>query len=472
VIHDKKIIHYELNEVPRRVLDDYALSHPRSSLARMLREGFLYQTVTEDQGILSPWITWPTLHRGISNDKHCISDFGQDLAEVNAEYPSFIDLLSRAGIKVGVFGSLHTYPLPDNVQQYAFFVPDTFANGPECFPESLSTFQDFNLRMMDASGRNVSRSILLGPAARFLAKAPALGLRLETAGRLAGQLISERMNRARVGRRRTSQMQIAFDLFMRQLSTHRPNLATFFTNHVASSMHRYWPAKFPDDYSDSKLDDAWRATYAGEIDFTMREADRQIAALVSFVDRNPEYALVIVSSMGQAAVDSSTVVHHQLYITDLGRFMRALGLGEGDWAKHRAMLPRYIFRISPAQVETFKRSIATLKVNGVPVQVAELGSDVFQIKLGHENLKDEDTVVELQGRAQTPAALGLANVPIQDETGSYAYHIPNGIMLVYNPSEPKGRGAYGGEISTREIAPTMLANFNVRRPGYMAPAIS
>ena len=325
---------------------------------------------------------------------------------------------------------------------------------------------------MDASGRNVARTILLGPAARFLAKAPALGLRLDTMGRLAGQLVSERLNRARAGRRRTSQMQIAFDLFMRQLSTQRPDLATFFTNHVASSMHRYWPAKFPADYADSQLDASWRATYAGEIDFTMREADRQIAALAKFVDNNPEYALVIVGSMGQAAVDSSTVVHHQFYITDTGRFMLALGIGDGDWSKHRAMLPRYIFRISPALVETFRRSVSTLKVNGVPVQVVELGSDIFQIKLGHENLKNEDTIVELRGEIRALLDLGLSNVPIQDETGSYAYHIPNGIMIVYNPSEPKGRGAFGGEISTREIAPTILTNFNVPRPGYMMSGLS
>ena len=472
MIKGKKVLFYELNEVPRRVLDDFVFSHPRSALARVVGEGSLYQTVAEDQGVLSPWITWPTLHRGVSNEKHCISDFGQDLAEVNAEYPSFMDLLSRAGVKVGVFGSLHTYPLPENVRQYAFFVPDTFANGAECFPESLSVFQDFNLRMMDASGRNVERGILLGPATRFLAQAPRLGLRLDTAARLAGQLASERMNRARVGRRRTSQMQIAFDLFMHQLSTHRPDIATFFTNHVASSMHRYWPAKFPADYADSRLDASWRKTYAGEIDFTMQEADRQISRLISFVDRNPEYVLVIVTSMGQAAVDASIVVHHQLYITDMEQFMRALGVSEGGWAKHRAMLPRYIFRVSERFVGTFRNAAASIEINGAPLLVNELGSGIFQIKLGHENLTNEGTIVRLRGEVRPLAALGLANVAIQDETGSYAYHIPQGIMLVYDPGMRAGRGTYGGEVSTREIAPTLLANFGVQRPGYMQRGLS
>lgn len=472
MIKDKKIVFYELNEVPRRVIEDFVLHHPGSTCARLLKHGCLLETITQDKGVLSPWITWPTLHRGVTNDKHCVSDFGQDLAEVNAEYPSFTNLLARKGISVGVFGSLHTYPLPENVDQYAFYVPDTFANGRECFPETLSVFQDFNLKMVDASGRNVSRSLLFGPAVRFLAHAPVLGLRAGTAARLARQLVSERLNGARAGRRRTSQMQIAFDLYYRQLTRQKPDIATFFTNHVASSMHRYWPAKFPADYKGTDLNDAWRATYGGEIDFAMREANRQMSRLASFVEGNAGYVLVIVSSMGQAAVDASVVVHHQLYITDIDRFMRSCGVGEGGWAKHRAMLPRYIFRISDSYLNAFRRSLASITVNGAPLQISELGSNIFQIKLGHENLTDENTVVCLNGEHRPLADVGLSNVSIQDETGSYAYHIPQGIMLVYDPQQSMNRGAECGTISTCDIAPTLLANFGVARPGYMCPSLA
>lgn len=471
MIKDKKIVFYELNEVPRRVLDDFVLHYPESTLDRLLKRGRLYQTVTEDSGILSPWITWPTLHRGIVNEKHCISDFGQDLTEVNAAYPSFMDLLSRAGLRVGVFGSLHTYPLPDNIDQYAFYVPDTFANGTECFPETLSVFQDFNLKMMDASGRNVSRSLIVGPAVRFLTKAPGLGLRLGTVAKLAGQLVSERVNPARAVRRRISQAQIAFDLFLRQLETHQPDIATCFTNHVASSMHRYWPGKFPKDFNGAEVTDAWMETYAGEIDFAMQEADDQLSMLASFVERNSNYALVIASSMGQAAVDASTIIHHQLYIDDIGRFMHTLGVGDGGWVKNRAMLPRYIFRISDSYVAKFRESVASVTVNGVPIDVSELGGNIFRIKLGQHNLRDDQTIVCFNGIQRPIVDIGLTNVSIQDETGSYAYHIPQGIMLVYDPRESTQHGAKGGEISTCQIAPTILANFGIKRPGYMNPSL-
>jgi hypothetical protein len=470
MIQGKRIVLYELNEVPRRVLEEFASRNPRSTFARLLKQGAFFETVTEDKGVLSPWITWPTLHRGVSNEKHCIGDFGQDLREVNDEYPAFTALLAKAGVKVGVFGSLHSYPLPSDVRQYAFYVPDTFANGPECFPETLSPFQDFNLKMMDASGRNVSRSVPLRLATDFMARAPALGLRLSTVARLGVQVVSERINPARVARRRTSQIQIAFDLFFKQLVRRKPDLSTFFTNHVASSMHRYWPAKFPQDYPSDEQGGEWRHRYKGEIDFTMREADRQIGRLATFVERNENYVLLIASSMGQAAVEASKVVRSQLYIGDVGAFMAALGVEPHQWAKHRAMLPRYIFKIADDASAAFKREVAALTINGEHVQTVELGNNIFQIKLGQENLSDETTVVSLHGRLRGLSDLGLVNTPIQDETGSYAYHVPGGILLAYDPSISRGHDL--GTISTQDIAPTLLSNFGVRSPAYMRAGIA
>jgi hypothetical protein len=470
MIRDKKIVFYELNEVPRRVLENFAGLNPESTISRLLKQGAFFETVTEDTGVLSPWITWPTLHRGVANESHCISDFGQDLAEVNEEYPAFTELLARAGLRVGVFGSLHSYPLPQDVARYAFYVPDTFANGPECFPETLSAFQDFNLQMMDASSRNVSRSVLLKPAAQFLSKAPGLGLQADTLFRLGRQLLSERANPARVGRRRTSQVQIAFDLFFRQLDLHRPQLSTFFTNHVASSMHRYWPAKFPEDYSNTDLGDEWRATYGAEIDFTMSEADRQISRLAAFVERNAGHVLMIASSMGQAAVDTSQVIRTQLYIDKPETFMQALGVRPEHWTRHRAMLPRYVFKVSDDAAATFTRRLSSLTVNGKPLRMTELGCNIFQIKLGHENLTDETTVVCLEGRRRSLSEIGLLNTSIQDESGSYAYHIPEGILVAYDPAERRGRDC--GIISTRDIAPTLLANFGESRPSYMRPELN
>src|SRR5947209_5349536 len=156
---DRKIILFELNEVPVRIFKHFNTTHPQSALAQRMAACYKFETYTEDKGFLEPWVTWPTLHRGVSNEVHHIADFGQDLSRQDREVPPLWRILARHGIAVGVCGSLHTYPMPEDLTNYTFFMPDTFAAGSECFPRDISAFQEFNLRMSRESARNVSRRI-------------------------------------------------------------------------------------------------------------------------------------------------------------------------------------------------------------------------------------------------------------------------------------------------------------------------
>src|SRR5262245_23726334 len=108
----RKIVLYELNEVPWRVCDQVAASRPPAPLARLLPVMGRLGTFAEDRAAVSPGITWPTLHGGVTDERHGILSFGQDLTAVDREYPPIWELLARVGVSVGVCGSLHTYPLP------------------------------------------------------------------------------------------------------------------------------------------------------------------------------------------------------------------------------------------------------------------------------------------------------------------------------------------------------------------------
>ncbi len=81
----KKVILFELNEVPWRVIDDFVQTNPESTLARVLPRCAQFETHSEDR--LSPWITWPTFHRGVTDGDHHITDFNQNLDDVDAAYP-------------------------------------------------------------------------------------------------------------------------------------------------------------------------------------------------------------------------------------------------------------------------------------------------------------------------------------------------------------------------------------------------
>jgi len=468
---ERRFILFELNEVPIRVVKHYAEKHRGSAFARILDRGQHFDTYTRDEGHLSPWITWPTLHRGVSNQQHGIAALGQDVSETDRKFPPIWKQLTDAGKRVGMFGSLHSYPLPDDADRYAFYVPDTFAGGPETMPAELSAFQNFNLYMVDRSGRNVSSELPVKEAIGFLLHSLPSGLRASTLAKIARQLATERVWRHRTARRRTIQSLIAFDLFVAQLESKRPDAAFFFTNHVASSMHRYWPATFADDYKTNHWDDSWIERFAGEIDYTMGEADQMLSELMAFAERNPDYIVLVSGSMGQAAVDDPDKhINTEVLLCDMDKFMARLGIA-GSWERRRTMQPTYTLRFSDeGDASQFMDVLGKVKVAGEPLKARRLGSRDVEFVLGHPNIPDEHLTVTLGNQAVDPSDVGIANVPIEDEVGSAAYHVAEGMLLVFDP-QGVGDRKPSEPVSTTRIAPTLLALSGVRPPSYMEPPI-
>jgi hypothetical protein len=116
----RKIIIFEWNEVPYRVIDYYCELAPASCLSRTLACFRQYETYAADTGVLIPTKTWPTVHRGVNNDKHGITNFGQILDEVDKEFPPLWKLATSHGVKTGVFGSLFSFPMPNILDNYSF----------------------------------------------------------------------------------------------------------------------------------------------------------------------------------------------------------------------------------------------------------------------------------------------------------------------------------------------------------------
>ncbi len=459
------VIVYEVNEIPRRLFDFYADAFPASAFAQLRNRGTVFETVAADVGGLSPWVTWPTMHRGVSNIDHEISELGQTLTDVNLEFPNVYNILAKNGVKVGVFGSLQSYPLPEDLDNYCFYVPDTFAAGDECFPTVLSDYQSFNLSMVRSNGRNVSSGVAVKSASRFIKSALKLGLQPNTFVKLSNQLIQERLNKDILVRRRTSQAEIAFDLYFHQLRSTQPDVSFFFTNHVASSMHRYWPTIFPRDYEDGKFDPCWLKRWSGEIPHAVKVANYQLQKIINYCHQeNSE--LIVCSSMGQAAVEDVKPLETQVLITNIRKLMEYIGLSNEDWEPKLAMAPRVVITPRSEACKLAFDRIQRIKVNGCPIGVWRTASDDVRLEVSLVNQKSIEIVDG--NKTVSPREIGIENVHLQDASGSYAYHIPEGILIHYAPSKlNKADKEKWTSISALDFAPSLLEKFGVCTPSYM-----
>ncbi len=462
----RKIAFLEANEIPFRVFDDYIASRPNSQLARSLPRCRQYTTRAPDTCRLSPWITWPTLQRGVNNEKHGLLSFGQSHAEADTNYPPIWQLLVKRGVRVGVFGQLHTWPLPERAERYAFYVPDTFASTPESHPDALTPFQNFNLIMARQSPRNVSPAFDLGSLAAFLLRAPRLGLRLKTLLAIARHLIEERTQGWKRARRRTFQPVLAFDLYMKQLEQERPDYSCFFTNHVASAMHRFWAARYPDEYEQLELSPEWKRRYAGEIFFAMDWLDAMFGRMIAFAQRNPDYLIVTASSMGQAA-SSGRRIDNQLYLREPAKLLNHAGLTPADWSQRPAMDPTVSLLVSVEKAGQLDQYLARLSIDGTPIRVSVRHGTLFDLWLGQANLEPRPDLITLNGVPVSYANLGFELVAIEDEASSTGYHVPEGSLFVYDPRDASFKDGNRPGVATTDVAPAILANFGVEIPDYM-----
>ena len=447
------LIVYELNEVPWRVIDWYVRLKPSSALARLLGRAKTFTTVTKDEGELHPWTTWPTFHRGVNNTKHQIRFINQNLDDATS-YPPVWETLSQAGKRVGVFGSLQSYP-PPKEDAYAFYVPDTFSPGCETLPIKYAAFQRFNLRQTQQDGAQASPIQFDTGVANDVLKMMQVGLRLDTCASLAIHVGKERINPLHRARRSVLQALVSFDVFQHALSETKPDFCTFFTNHVAGMMHRYWKHTFPEDFDAVLTTDAERF-HAGSIAFAMDVADAQLDYLMAYVDAMGGQ-LMVASSMGQEAIDRGAYFG-EWRITDIQQFLKAIGW-QSPARDLLAMQPDFNFSLdSNSDAERFlqvtemlidstgksiwkraQRMGATVNLGLAPSQQAMTAGEAF--------LASPDG----PPRRLTIAEMGIQFLKRDPGTG---YHQPRGALLLYGNGVKHDDSRF--EVDSTSVRPEIL----------------
>ncbi len=466
----RSVILFELNEVPYKILNWYCDLKPNSHLARLATQSRQYRTYVSESGdkSLQPVSTWSTLHRGVNPDQHKVRAFGQPLDRADAQYPPIWRILAEHGATVGVFGSLLSYRVPENLTNYAFYFPEPLANEPVTHPAYLSPFQEFNLAMSRMSGRQVSTAIDWKLVSRIIPTLPRLGLSASTCVAVVRQLVRERINPATKGRRRSIQSLLAFDIFIKELQEKKPAFSTFFTNHVASAQHRFWAALFPEDYSESHYSQEWINRYKHEIEYAMDMADGFVKKLMQFVERERNYLLLVASSMGQEAFNTEPNASY-LAIDNFPRFMTGLGFAQTQYEQRSVMMPCYGVALKAECVDQFRQKLDSISIDGKGLTVECHDGGYFLIDFSYTNYEGPRSL-QLDGKEIAFETLGISVT--EDEEGAYlsADHQPEGTLLVYDPLDAKtaSNPPEKEKISVLEIAPSILRQFGIPIPSYMA----
>lgn len=454
-----KVILYELNEVPWAVVD-YYVRQKDTVLGQVLSQATQLTTHTQDTGDLHPWVTWPTVHRGVYNETHQISFINQEIVDT---HKPLWEIIAQEGLKVGVFGSLQSYPVPSN-GEYAFYVPDTFAQDPQTFPSHYEAFQSFNLAQVKRDGAMARKGVIQSNSLELLLNLIKTGLKISTAGKIGWHLVKEQLNPLHRTLRASLQGAVAFDYFKHALAKHSPNFATFFTNHVAGIMHRYWKYTFPQDFGYT-LQGKKDMFLAQNIVKAMDIFDLQLKYLKKYCEKTNSL-LIIASSMGQEAIDRGEYVG-ELRIENVTLFYKEIGY-TGNVKHNLAMQPDFAFSFdSLSDLQQFQQQTQMLtNEQNVPIFEYKIAGLTLNLYLNHTQHCVENKCLYRNGKAVPLENLGIEVLNRDQGTG---YHQPYGIAIFYGQNIP--HNASRRQVESIQLAPTILKHFNIAPPAYMAPAL-
>ncbi len=429
----RPVLLLEINEVPWRLIDLFKADARYCALDRFFRESSTFTNVAVDRGELSPWITWPTFHRGMTKEAHNVRHLGQDPTSFRGT-PIWEEFRNR-GHSIGVFGSLQSWP-PIAPGTGGFYLPDTFAPDSSCIPEILESLQRFNLQQTASNGRVVNHNLEFSRATVSLIKhLPWLGIRPSTIAAAGTQIVAERFDKTRISRRPIFQGIVFWDVFRKLFDCNRPPaFTTFFTNHVAGVMHRFWRDVFPEDFPEDSA--ARQRRYMGTMELAIKVIDRILSNVIDYCKRNPDLMVVFASSMGQSAIHRN---HHEgveAALTDVPKLIRRLGFDPNSCRQLLAMVPQVALEIHDARLRNdFVQSLAACKsVSSASLFKVDMIGNSLSISLIAPRRRDLEA--GFFGPGESRSSWDEAGISIYNIDAGTGYHVPEGAMAVYGTGIP------------------------------------
>jgi hypothetical protein len=458
----RKVILAEFNEITWRLVDPLRARGKLPTFSQFIEQGTHGSPLaTEVPPHLDPWISWTTLYTGRPREEHGVRFLEQPPETVTG--PRVWDIAADAGKSVGVFGSIMSWPPRQDVR--GFWVPGTFSPAPDTFPLTLRPIQELNLAHTRA------HSPLSGPrrpgGVSHLLRLMSLGLKLTTIGKGLAFLVKSRLRPHRKWEKVSLQPLVNLDFFEALYREHRPDLATFHTNHVAHYQHRYWRSTDPAPFLVKPSAQEVRR-FGPTIEFGYRVADKVLRRLWRLADKNT--VLILASGLGQQpyVVEDFKDGRPIVRIRDIGQIVSLCGVA-GHCTPFAVMAPQWNLRIPEqvrrSQAENVLRT-AWYRNPTTPLFALETVGDTICFNICQNNLKPLQTDAPCGFPAAGGRTFTLGELcALEDPTPKQGCHDPVGLVVLRGPGIRPG-----GQLercTNLDLAPTILRLLGLPIPSYM-----
>ncbi len=437
----------EFNELTPALLERFMALGKLPNFSKLYGSSTIYTTdAAEEPPHLEPWIQWPTIHTGTPRSEHGAFHLGDGR---NIAAKGFGQVLSEAGVRVGIFGSMNTNYGSLN----GYLVPDPWDAKARPFPASLKPFTSFVGKQVQESSHDAA-GIGRAAAVAFLTFLATHGLSLKAVAAVARQLLAEQRDASVRWRRAMLLDAISYDVFRFLNRRYAVDFATFFSNCVAHFQHYHWRDMEPEIFEHALEADAApshaRAIFEGYLSNDV---------LLGRVLRDyPNSTIVFCTALSQQPWrDTAKCAYRPL---DFTTFLRFAGF---DPKVRVEPVMAEEFRLSGGDPGPIAERLRTLTIDGKPLMKSDIiegavhtGAMLFD---GAAEVL-ERTVLGPSGRTARFGSL-FYRLPSMRS----GRHHPDGALWIRDGAPHR---VHAGRISLESIAPTILDRFGVAVPPHMA----
>jgi hypothetical protein len=459
-----RLILLEINEISWELMHPWLAKGELPHFQRLREYGTVAHTMADERPpLLDPWITWTTVYTGVPQTEHGMRFLEQPPETVQAQH--LWDLVSQAGKRVGIFGSIGSWP-PKPLDGY--IIPGGFSPDSRTYPEYLRPIQDLNLRYTRAHSPEAKQpglGSLVSSGVRLMKH----GLNVRTGMAVLKVLIETKLHPDRNWKKVSLQPRINWAFFRRLYERTRPDFATFHTNHVAHYQHRFLramnPALFPDPTDESEI-----RRFGDAIHYGYRVADWLVGQFIRLCEREGNVVLCVASSMGQKPWLSEAygnIAPLTCRIRSIERLLDILSI-RNQCEYFSTMAPQWNLRLADAALrQSIINHLHTARYQplGKSMYSAVAVEDTIVVTpVSHHGLDSNTT-------CSFPTLEGAPTFPFDElvlqaeDTRKSGCHDPIGMIAFYGPGIPHELDL--GQINTLDVAPTVLTLLGLPVPSYM-----
>lgn len=436
----------EFNELCPGLLERFMSEGRLPNFARFYKSATIYTTDAEESAPqLEPWIQWLSVHSGVSYSEHKAFHLGDGRSYSKK---CIAELLSDAGIRVGVFGSMNTNYRTLN----GYYIPDPWAANVDAQPSWLSPFFDVVAGQVQesskAGGLTKSEMVKFG---WFMLRH---GLTADTIKAIVAQLIAERSQPELKWRRASLLEKIQYDLFRYLDRSIRPQFATFFCNSTAHYQHYYWRNMHPEIFEFPPGEDDHPS-----LETAIRYGYEQMDDIVGrFLRDYPRATLMLCTALSQQPwTETTKCVFRPRDFNALLQFAE-IPLGKASVEPVMAEEFRLSFS-SEADAETSLEKLTSLTVGNEPVlKLERKGQTIFGgCSIQHARMMDEQVHGPADQRARFSSLFHMVH------SVRSGRHHPDGVLWIRNGKHQ----VIKNKVPLTAIAPTILRRFGVPVPEFM-----